>query len=170
MVFDGLFDRMYGFARRKGIMNDSSASPFAKYFRVWNSRMILFASVPVAIAISMIIYGRHVLVRETTNALHQNHHKESLDQLFQSLKSEGVFAKVLDIDVDCSDRDRMARIKQAMTDIQKMKRFLAIERKYIDPDMVESKIDRLQGLSDDEKRQRRDSKAYRDDPTAMNKF
>lgn len=152
-------------------MNDSSP-PFAKYFRVWNYRMILIASVPVAIAISMIIYGRHVLVRETTSALHQNHHKESLDQLFLSLKSQGTFEKVLDVDVDvdCSDRDRTARIKQVMTDIQKIKRFLAIERKYIDPDMVESKIDRLQDLSDDEKRLRRDSKAYRDDPTAMNKF
>jgi hypothetical protein len=46
-----------------------------------------------------------------------------LDQLFSSLRSEGVFEKVLDIDVDCSDRDRMARIKQSMTDLQKMKRY-----------------------------------------------
>jgi hypothetical protein len=78
MGFNSIFNNMRNFARSRGIIDINS--PFSKYFPVWNYRMAMFASVPVAIAISMIVYGRQVLVRETTNALIEDHHKESVSR------------------------------------------------------------------------------------------
>ena len=162
-----VFLRLHEYLKSKNVIDAST--PFGRYFRAWNTRMLLIATLPIVATISMLSYGKHVLVRETGNAMKEVHHKETLDELFESLKREGVFEKALDIDIDCSDRDRMARLKQTMTDLQKVKRFLAIERKYIDPDMVESKLERVLG-SAEEKTRLMDSKAYYHDKTAMNKF
>ncbi len=163
-----VFSRLYASARLKNLINDST--PLGKHFKLWNSRMLIVAALPIIATISMLLYGRYVLVRETDQAMKEVHHKETLDELFESLKTDGVFLKPLDIDVDCSERDRMARLKQTMTDLQKIKRFLAIERKYIDPDMVESKLERVNVLSAEDRKRLKDSKAYYQDKTAMNKF
>lgn len=90
--------------------------------------------------------------------------------MYEDINSKGGFDRPVKIDTNCISHDRALRLKQVMTDLQKIRRLMMIERRYIDPDWIEKKIYNLKDLDPKEREEIIKSKKYLWDPDASNRI